>query len=316
LTSAVPQGPSSSRVAVLIATFNGAAFLSQQLNSIERQSWPLIDVWASDDGSGDGTVDLLKDASGRWTKGRFEIVGGPRGGVVENFRSLLRHGEIDADFIAFSDQDDIWRLDKLKKAVDWLNGQDAARPALFCCRVELMDEVGQPAGFSPLFRAPPDLRNALVQSIAGGNTMVMNRAAHELLRETAKRTSFVIHDWWAYLIVAAAGGTIHYSPAPDVLYRQHGANVIGANTSWGSRLRRVEPLLAGRFSGWTNENLKALDACRDLLSPEAKVLIDDFKQMRRLPLVSRLGALRRLGLYRQTWLGQISLFAGCIFSKI
>ncbi len=168
----------------------------------------------------------------------------------------------------------------------------------------------------PLFGKPPDLRNALVQSIAGGNTMVMNRAAHRLLREAAQRTSFVIHDWWAYLLVAAAGGHIHYSPDPNVLYRQHSANMIGSNTSWASRLRRIEPLLAGRFARWTDQNLEALAACSDLLSSDGRAIIDQFSEMRRQPLFWRVRTLRRLGLYRQTWLGQISLYAACLLGRL
>lgn len=310
----VPQGPF--RIAVLLATYNGAGFLPEQLDTIERQSLPSIELWASDDGSTDGTVELLTAASARWTKGRFEVFDGPHNGLVENFRSLLQRDNIDADFVAFADQDDIWRPEKCEKAVAWLNAQDIAKPALFCSRVELIDVNGRPTGLSPLFSGPTDLRNALVQSIAGGNTMVMNRAAHQLLREAAKRTSFVIHDWWAYLLVAAAGGQIHYSPEPGLLYRQHGGNVIGANTSWLGRLQRLEPLLAGRFAGWTDQNLAALETCRDLLSPEARSLIDEFDQMRRKSLLQRLPALRRLGLRRQTTLGQISLYAACLLNRL
>lgn len=314
MTSKVPTGPG--RVAVLIATYNGARFLPRQLETIEWQTVPLIDVWASDDGSGDSTVDLLKHAAAGWKKGRFEIVDGPRKGLSENFRSLLRRMDIDADFVAFSDQDDVWQPDKLQKAINWLGGQDPAKPALYCCRVGLIDEQGRALGFSPLFRGPADLRNALVQSIAGGNTMVMNRAAHQLLRKAAQRTGFVIHDWWAYLLVAAGGGSIRYSPEPSVLYRQHNTNMIGANTSWGSRFRRLEPLLAGRFAKWTDENLAALAVCSDLLSAEGRAIVAAFSEMRRQPLLSRIKALRRLGIHRQTWLGQISLYAACVLNKL
>jgi len=314
LTPEVPSGPN--RVAVLIATFNGAPFLPEQLDTIERQWVPLVDVWASDDGSSDDTVNLLRTTAQRWTKGRFDVIDGPRKGLSENFRSLLKRDDVDADFIAFADQDDIWLPDKLERAIDWLKSQDPARPALYCCRVELVDERGQSLGFSPLFGGKTDVRNALVQSIAGGNTMVLNRAAHDLLRESARRTSFVIHDWWAYLLVTAAGGHVRYSPEPSLKYRQHGANVIGSNTSWASRFRRLEPLLAGRFARWTDQNLAALAACRDLVSPEGQAVIDGFRRMRRQPLLSRLCTLRTLGLHRQTVAGQISLYAACLLKRL
>ncbi|MGE0281738.1 MAG: glycosyltransferase family 2 protein [Rhizobiaceae bacterium] len=310
----VRNGPP--RVAVLLATRNGAAFLSEQLDTIERQSAPLVDLWASDDGSTDTTRNILAAASSRWTKGRVEIAEGPRKGLAENFRSLLRRDDIDADFVAFSDQDDIWRPDKLSNAIAWLGGQDAAQPALYCSRVELVDAQGRSIGFSPLFAGPTDLRNALVQSLAGGNTMVMNRAAHRLLREAADRAPFVIHDWWAYILVTAAGGRVHYSPKADVLYRQHGGNMVGSNVSWASRFQRLRPLMGGRFARWTDQNLAGLSACRNLVSPQNLALIDEFDRMRQQPLLRRLSTLRRLGLHRQTRLGQLSLYAACALNRL
>lgn len=310
----VRNGPH--RVAVLIATRNGAAFLPEQLETIERQSAPFIDVWASDDGSTDTTRDILAAASSRWTKGRMEIADGPGAGLSENFRALLRRDDIDADFVAFSDQDDIWRPDKLANAIAWLGSRDEAQPALYCSRVELADERGRSIGFSPLFTGPTDLRNALVQSLAGGNTMVMNRAAYRLLREAASRVPFVIHDWWAYILVTAAGGCVHYSPKPDLLYRQHGGNVVGSNISWTSRFQRLRPLMGGRFARWTDQNLAGLDACRDLVSPQNQALIDEFGRMRQQTLLRRLSTLRRLGLHRQTRLGQLGLYAACALNRL
>ena len=84
---------------------------------------------------------------------------------------------------------------------------------------------------SPLFRRPPSFRNALVQSLAGGNTMVLNRPARDLVALASRRARFVSHDWWAYLLVTGAGGAVHYSAKPLVRYRQHAHNLVGANTS-------------------------------------------------------------------------------------
>lgn len=309
-------GVAPPRVAILLATFNGDRFLAQQLATIENQSLTAIDIFASDDGSSDGTLSLLQAASRSWTKGRLTIQHGPSRGYAENFRSLLARRDIDADFVAFSDQDDIWRPEKLSVAVSWLNRQPSDVPALYCSRTENVDEQGGSLGLSPLFKLKPGLRNALVQSIAGGNTMVVNRPAFALLSESARRTAFVSHDWWAYLLVTAAGGLVHYSPRPEIGYRQHTGNVIGGNDSWNARIGRINLLLAGRFQRWTDSNLAGLDACADLLPADSLTVIDRFRKLRSAPLQRRLSELRRLGLHRQTWLGQVSLYAASLLKRL
>src|SRR5262245_11225071 len=86
------------KLAVLVATYNGAEYLNEQLQSVADQRWSSIDVWASDDGSTDTTRSLLAGWADRWGKGRFEIGQGPSRGFAENFRSLLTNTSIEADY--------------------------------------------------------------------------------------------------------------------------------------------------------------------------------------------------------------------------
>ena len=299
-----------------MATYNGGRFLTPQLESIREQTIAEIDVLASDDGSTDDTSSILESFAANWPKGRFDIVRGPGQGFADNFRSLLARTDIDADYFAFSDQDDIWRPDKLEAAIAWLASRPPDCPALYCSRTELIDEGGRHIGFSPAFLRPPGLRNALVQSIAGGNTMVFNRAAYALLSEAARRTAFLTHDWWSYLLVTAADGEVHYALKPRVLYRQHGNNLVGSNSSWVARVSRLDLLLRGRFAGWTDMNLAGLETCRELLTPPALTTIAEFRDLRGKLLIGRLAALRRMGLYRQTCPGQLSLYAACALNRL
>jgi glycosyltransferase involved in cell wall biosynthesis len=303
------------RLAVLMATFNGARFIDDQLRTIDQQIWPAIDVWASDDGSTDGTLNALERWQVYWSKGSFTRLSGPGRGFADNFRALLINQEVDADYVAFCDQDDVWLPEKTRFAADALapHGQ---RPAVLFARTINTDAEGNELSRSPLFRRPPDFANALVQSIGGGNTMVLNRAAHQLLRDAATRAGFVSHDWFAYLIVAGAGGHVTYSETPHVLYRQHGENLVGANSGLGARLSRVQAALGGRFARWNDANLAALDACRDLLTPTAAEMVDRFREARAAPLPARLAKLRHSGVYRQTTLGQLSLYAASLLGKL
>lgn len=294
------------RVAVLMATFNGQAYLREQLASLDAQTWAGVDLLVSDDGSTDGTPDLVRRFARDWNKGSLAIVEGPRQGFAENFRSLiLRQDASRASYVAFCDQDDIWNGDKLEKAVAWLSSRPPGTPALYCGRT--LNFAPERRSMSPLFPHKPCFANALVQSIAGGNTMVMNRAAFELVQTAARRSSFVSHDWLSYLIVTGAGGEVFYNPVPDVLYRQHQDNLVGANDNWIAVAQRISFVLNGRFREWTDRNLQILEDNKDLLTPEARQTLQRFRSARHAPLHKRLAALRQSGVFRQTRKGHAAL---------
>jgi glycosyltransferase involved in cell wall biosynthesis len=299
-----------------MATRNGAAYLEEQLVSLRSQSHKSIDVVASDDGSTDATMDILLEWRERWDKGRFLVRPGPQKGFAENFRSLIVDPVFDADCFAFCDQDDLWEPDKLEVAISRLAGVAPDRPALFCSRTLTITEAGQAVGASPLFARKPCFENAIVQSIAGGNTMVFNGAAQAVLRRASLRSGFVSHDWWAYLIVSGAGGEVFYSPRPLVRYRQHESNQVGANTSWQARYSRLKRMVRGQFRDWSDENLAGLEANADLLTPEAARTLARFREARRAPLPGRLLELHRSGVYRQTWSGNLGLYVAAVMGRL
>lgn len=304
------------RVAVLMATYNGAAYLEEQLGSLLSQSYRWIDVVVSDDGSEDGTLDILQEWKEKWDKGRFIVRSGPRLGFAENFRSLIVDPAIDANYYAFCDQDDIWEPQKLEIAVSHLDRVAAGSTALFCSRTLTITEDGKIAGMSPLFSKKPSFRNALVQSLAGGNTMVLNRAAQSIMKRASRRSGFVSHDWWAYLLVSGTGGQVFYCPRPLVRYRQHGSNQVGANTSWQARRSRLKRMIRGQFRQWSDENLAGLEANADLLEPDAMQTLVCFREARKAALPRRLFDLGRSGVYRQTWSGNVGLYVAAMIRRL
>jgi hypothetical protein len=243
------------------------------------------------------------------------VLQGPVAGFAANFRSLLTNPDVAGDLVAFCDQDDIWLPDKTSAAAEAL-APYGDRPALYCARTLIVDEGGAALHPSPCFRRPPTFRNALVQSIGGGNTMVLNRAAHQLLREAARRTDFVSHDWFSYLVVTGAGGAVVYSPEPRVRYRQHGGNLVGSNRGLGPWLDRLGEAFRGRFTSWNDRNLAALEACRPLLTPDAIETMERFARARRRSLLAGAVGLAHSGVYRQTLVGQMSLYAACLLGKL
>ncbi|MCR4265124.1 glycosyltransferase family 2 protein [Nitratireductor sp. ZSWI3] len=303
-------------IAILLATYNGADFIDEQLDSIARQDWPLVDVWASDDGSADATVEKLAAWQARWRKGAFRILEGPRRGYVENFRSMMANGAVDAAYVAFSDQDDIWDENKLSTAVRKLEEIAPTHSAMYCGRTRLVESDGTRRGASPLFSRAPNFGNAIVQSIGGGNTIVLNRTAFGLVRESARRASFVSHDWWCYQIVAGAGGRVLYDPVPRIGYRQHGGNLIGENQGWRARLKRIRGLAEGRFAAWNATNIEALEACRDLLDENGRRTLDGFIAARQARPLESAHKLWRYGIHRQTRLSNVALYVAALLGKL
>ena len=303
-------------VAVLMCTLNGEAYLEQQLDSLEQQdfsNWRLI---VSDDGSTDKTLAILRERQKNWGHFKLEIRSGPAKGFPTNFLSLAVDPTLQADYFAFCDQDDYWLPEKISKAVKILS--ELAReegPRLYCGRAQYVDKTLQKLGMSPLFVHPLSFRNALIQSIAGGNTMLFDAKCKQLL-ENAGLLQIISHDWWLYQLVTGAAGHVVYDPIPTILYRQHGNNLVGENRSLRSKFERLSRLLNGSFSKWNDVNIAALVKSREYLHHEAVVILELFVRLRNAQIKDRLRLVQVCGFYRQTWQGTLSLMVAAVFKKL
>lgn len=304
------------KIAILLCTYDGQHFLKDQLDSFAAQTYGHWEVWASDDGSLDDTHSILEAYRQSWGDHRLSIHRGPAEGFAANFLALSCRADIEADYYAYSDQDDIWESDKLERAVAWLGSVPTETPALYCSRTRLIDGDNNVIGLSPLFLKHPSFANALMQSIGGGNTIVFNQAARELLCEAGDALGVITHDWWVYMVVSGCGGRVFYDKKPSVRYRQHRANAVGTNANWPARLLRVRMLWQGLFRAWNDANIKALNRIRSHLTPDSRKVLDDFARARSSSLLGRLIYLKRAGVHRQTLLGNLGLFFAAIFNKI
>ena len=301
-------------VVVALAAFNGADVIGEQLNSFARQShrnWSLI---VSDDGSTDATLAAVRAFAAGTPAHRVTVLRGPGKGSAQNFLSLLRAAG-PAPFVAFSDQDDVWFPDKLERAVAALDRCDG--PAIYGSRTQIVDAALAPRGLSMAFRRPCGFGNALVQNVAGGNTMVLNRPALDVLQPASLAArSIVAHDWWAYQMVTGCGGALILDPEPSLSYRQHPANQIGANGGLRATCARLRGLTDGTFARWMDANLDALEAAGDWLTPEARGRVALLRRARAAPLVERLGLVRRAGVYRQSRRGSLALWIAALSGRL
>jgi glycosyltransferase involved in cell wall biosynthesis len=285
-------------VNVLLATYNGSKFLREQLDSIGSQTLPVARITVRDDGSTDSTLSVLEE----WAAGRpnVRLLRGPRLGFAKNFFALLTSPDQESDFFAFSDQDDVWLPDKIERAVRALGEGDADEPSLYCSRLELVDENLKHLSFSRVPRRI-DFANALVENVATGCTMVLNRAARDLISERLPEKA-VFHDWWCYLAIAALGKVI-FDETPRIKYRQHANNQVGATASRVKFFkRRLERFFrhAGGVQPRSDQAQEFNRCCGALLVGRDKEILDRFLSVRG-NIRERITYSAAMDVWRQSW---------------
>jgi len=304
-------------VAILLCTYNGAEFLAEQLDSLESQTHQNWVVIASDDGSTDQTVEILQKYQARWPQGRLIVQEGPKIYYPENFLGLACDPSIRAEYYAFCDQDDVWCPNKIESAISQIRAVEAnGLPVLYCSRTTYVDDRLQYIGKSPLFVFPKTFRNAIVQSIAGGNTMVFNKVLKNLMEQIGVVNS-PSHDWWIYCVVTAVGGEVIYDQSPKILYRQHlNALIGGENKTLPAKIERIIALLFGRFKKWNTQNLSALEKIESIMTKDNQKIFRLFKVLRDANIIGRIRLIQVCGIYRQTKRGTLSLYLAALIKKI
>lgn len=303
------------RITILLATYNGAAHLEAQLASYLAQTHEVWDLWVSDDGSTDGTLQLLEDfRRAEGDRREIRIVEGPRRGPAANFLSLLAHPELPPGPVALSDQDDVWLPGKLRLALDAL--RHVGPVAIYGAQSHHTDARLRRIGRSRVPRKPPSFRNALTQNLVSGHSTVLSAGARDLARRAGVTGGVPYHDWWLYQLVSGAGGDVVIDRARVLYYRQHGDNAMGAHRGLRPRLVRARQILGRTYADWVAANMAALDRVSGLLTPENRALLEDLADVPPHPGLGRPLAFRRLGLYRQTRLTTASLYLAAALGRV
>ena len=216
-------------VAVLLATYNGAAHLREQVDSILGQEGVDVRLVVSDDGSTDGTAALLAELAERDERVTLLPQLPPSGGAAPNFYRLLRDAEIrGGELIAFSDQDDVWLPRKLATQLALLSDHDAD---VVSGSVLAFDATGREHLVKKDY--PQRRLDWLTESPGPGCSFLMTprfvELARRVLDEVPEARTAEFHDSLLYAIGRARGWGWHISGEPLLRYRQHDSNVLGAN---------------------------------------------------------------------------------------
>lgn len=235
------------KVQILMSTYNGEKYLREQLDSIlaqktvlkgkEKNSRETIDIslFIRDDGSTDGTVDILEEYYRKYPK--ITYIRGRNKGACQSFFELLQKADKDADYIAFSDQDDVWNENKIRRAVGSLLKYQEI-PAMYAGDLEIVNENLETIRISENtddgFR--PSFGNALIENICTGCTIVINKKLYDMVvRELPKHA--YMHDWWLYM-TASCFGKVLYDRETFIKYRQHGENTVGSAVCYSQLIKK------------------------------------------------------------------------------
>ncbi len=211
-------------VTIIMATRNGEAFLEDQLLSIVNQSYKKVELLIADDCSTDRSYEILSRyvQKYKWInlhQNREHL------GLVKNFEKLLESAQ--GDYIAFCDQDDIWRGDKILEAVEILQNENNSMPLMFHSDLEVTNEkmkIISPSYFkmrSYRFGSGKQLDAIVGRCGVMGNTMVINQKLKSITLPFPD--GLKAHDYWIALINELYGKRLTSSDTL-VRYRLHRTN--------------------------------------------------------------------------------------------
>jgi rhamnosyltransferase len=291
---------------ILLATYNGERWLPEQLDSLRSQRDVALRVIVSDDKSSDETMKLLSERASEIEISILPSQTERFGSANRNFLRLIRDADIgDAEYVALADQDDIWHMGKLARAIDQLL---ASRAAAYSSDFEAFWLDGRKQTVKKSH--PQKQFDYLFGSPGPGCTFVFTRALFLEVRTWVSDNFPVllrlwVHDWILYAYVRSRGHRWIIDNIPTISYRQHDSNEIGVNFGIEAIKRRLAVINEGRYrhdiviiSELTSANPVCALALRRLNWSDRFWLIRHANQFRRS--IPEVWALRLIFLFMRT----------------
>lgn len=306
-------------VDILLASYNGEAFLREQLESLVRQTMTDWKLYIRDDGSTDDTLAIIRQYCKKYPEKITVLEDAEHLGAQGNFSRLIQHST--APYVMLCDQDDIWKNDKIEHSLQAMRELEerhgAAVPLLVHSDMEVVDPRGTLLSASFAKRrgikgAESRLHYALLTNNVTGCTICMNRALVNKLQVIPVQAR--MHDMWIGL-VAILEGVISFLDVPLVEYRLHGRNVIGAPGAgimaripsicrWRSQVREM---LSANIA-----QAKALDTVYEgKMSAEDAAILADFTALEKAGWLKKRHLIWKRRFFRHTIKDTLALLLFC-----
>ncbi len=301
-------------VSIVMATYNGAAYLEEQIESIVKNTYTDWHLEICDDGSTDRTLEIATAWQERYPDKISITVNQENVGVTNNFLEGAKRAK--GDYIMFCDQDDVWFPNKIADTLHFMQEKEqeaeSKKPVLVFTDAKLVNAVLQKMGdsffaYNKLDTTKIDLQHLLIENKVIGCTAMFNRALTEKLVVAPQQARY--HDWWVALI-AATFGQVYYFDQVTMYYRQHGANVVGAQNFVSYVWNKIqhfpdqkENLIACEKQAW--EFLEIYNG--DILE-EQRQIIADFANLQSVNWIERKDRLFRYGYWKSGKIRNIGLF--------
>ena len=215
-------------------------------------------------------------------------------------------------YYAFSDQDDVWFEDKLLTAINKLD----KNYDVYGSRTINVDKNLSKIGLSPLFKKKPSFENAIVQSIAGNNTMVITNDIFKKIKKLNLNDAPSL-DWLIYIYTTFCGYKFYYDQNPKLYYRQHDNNVVGSNVGLKNQLKRLFYAIRGDFKGYMEKNLNLIEKFKMQGTKEnLKILKKLIKYRNNWLEIAKKVVFDDLEFYRQTRYGNLMLKLAFLIKRI
>ena len=224
----------TNKIAILLATYQGELYIAQQIDSILNQSYKEWELFIHDDGSTDGTVKIIEEYQNKYPDRIHLLIGTPTGSAKNNFFYLMK--KVDAPYIMFCDQDDIWLENKIEITYNAMkraeNRYRSNTPLMVFTDLKVVDKnlnviAQKMKDFQQLNYSKLKFTDLMIQNVVTGCTMMINNSLLKMAIKAKEYTCIIMHDWWCALI-ASYYGKIVCADIPLTMYRQHGRNSIGA----------------------------------------------------------------------------------------
>lgn len=307
------------KIAILLATYNGEKYLSQQLDSILNQTYQNIKIYVSDDFSTDKTMDILKEYSLKYAD-RIVILPNEKklGGACNNFLSLVER--VDSDIYFFCDQDDVWNSDKIEKTVRCFETQsDKNIPLLVHSDLKVVD--ANLNEISPSFLSLTNKSKHLTwkeylvenNNVVGCTSAINKSLAKMYIRNYQKinKDKLFMHDSF-FALLASIAGNIEFIDEALINYRQHGNNSVGAKKKSNlfiSIHNKVNNLKSSKkLFRQREENVGEVLKCCNELNNEKVSLAKEFSNLYLKHKYSRIFFLVRHGIKRKSFFENIYIW--------